>query len=409
MDKFLFRQELKKKRIEAAAIANPNPCTLRSSDLDAEIPMPQEVVQPETERCTTIDSPGNDNSSHESVELPTDEVDLCQNERCKAKLDSLHKECLSLREEIYNLRQELKNVKFDEISFQNNDEKVQLLTGLPSYAKLMVIFKAVCQFLKANSALSPFEQVILTLLRLRMNLPLHFLGQMYNISTATASRLFNHTIDVMSSTLTPALVFWPGREELRLSLPMSFRAAFSNCVCIIDCFEVFIEKPSDLRARAQTYSQYKHHNTMKYLIGITPQGVVSFISKGWGGRTSDKHITEHSGFLENLMPGDVVLADRGFLVQDSVNLYNAELKIPAFTRGKKQLDPLDIEATRGLAAVRIHVERVIGLVRQKYTILSGTVPINLCEAIDLTVTPLDKIVQLCCALTNVCASVVPLD
>ena len=42
-----------------------------------------------------------------------------------------------------------------------------------------------------------------------------------------------------------------------------------RCVVIIDCFEVFIDRPTNLLARAQTYSQYKHHNTVKYLIGIT--------------------------------------------------------------------------------------------------------------------------------------------
>ena len=48
--------------------------------------------------------------------------------------------------------------------------------------------------------------------------------------------------------------------------------------------------------------------------------------------------------------------------------------IPAFTRGKDQLDPVDVETTRGIANVRIHVERVIGTLRQKYTILQSTLP-----------------------------------
>ena len=55
-------------------------------------------------------------------------------------------------------------------------------------------------------------------------------------------------------------------------------------------------------------------------MGITPRGTISFISKGWGGRVTDKHITEHCGFLNYILPGDVVLADRGFDVQDIVNL-----------------------------------------------------------------------------------------
>ena len=134
------------------------------------------------------------------------------------------------------------------------------------------------------------------------------------------------------------------------------------------------------------------------------------MSKGWGGRTSDKYITENCSYLEKLSPGDVVLADRGFNVKDTVGLYNAQLKIPAFTKGKQQLHPLELESTRGLAAVRIHVERVIGLVRNKYTILQSTIPLSLCQAATQgQPTSLDKMVTVCCALCNVCPSVVPTE
>lgn len=89
------------------------------------------------------------------------------------------------------------------------------------------------------------------------------------------------------------------------SMPHQFVEAFGKRVAVIvDCFEVFTERPSNLKARAETFSNYKHSNTRKYLIGITPRGAISFISKGWGGRTSDKHVTENSGFLDKLLPGD---------------------------------------------------------------------------------------------------------
>ena len=118
-------------------------------------------------------------------------------------------------------------------------------------------------------------------------------------------------------------------------MPIDFRRHFHRCVCIINCFEVFYERPRDLMARAQTYSNYKSHNTVKFLIGITPQGSISYISHGWGGRTSDKFITENCGLLKRLLPGDQLLADRGFTVADSVGVYGAELVIPSFTKGKK--------------------------------------------------------------------------
>ena len=117
-----------------------------------------------------------------------------------------------------------------------------------------------------------------------------------------------------------------------ITMPFCFRPHYGlKVTSIIDCFELFIDKPSDLLAKSCTWSQYKHYNTAKYLIGITPQGTVSFTSNGWGGRVSDKHIVENSGYLKHLLPGDVVLVDRGSNVEDSVALQGATLDIPAFT------------------------------------------------------------------------------
>ena len=78
------------------------------------------------------------------------------------------------------------------------------------------------------------------------------------------------------------------------------------------------------------------------------------------GRTSDKHVTENCGFLDNLLPGDIVLADRGFDIDEMVGMMCAEVKIPTFTRGRSQMNARDIESTRELAHLRIHVERVTG-------------------------------------------------
>ena len=142
-------------------------------------------------------------------------------------------------------------------------------------------------------------------------------------------------------------------------MPQCFKFSFgTKTTVIIDCFEMFCVKPTNLLARAQTFSSYKYHNTVKVLIGITPQGCISFVSEAWGGRTSDKHLTENCGLLDKLLPGDLVMADRGFTIRDSVALKHPQLVIPAFTKGKEQLDPIDVEKTRGIAHVKTHVERV---------------------------------------------------
>ena len=141
------------------------------------------------------------------------------------------------------------------------------------------------------------------------------------------------------------------------TLPECFKPMYSHTTCIIDCSEIFIQQPTSLSARAETCSNYKHHNTVKFLIAISPTGAIIFISKCWGGRTSDKHITAHSGFLDKLMHGDVVLADRGFDITEPLALRDASLAIPPFTKEKSLIE---VETARVLSRVRIHVEHAIG-------------------------------------------------
>ena len=77
----------------------------------------------------------------------------------------------------------------------------------------------------------------------------------------------------MASQLKP-LVKWPDRELIQSTLPDCFKPIYSRTTCIIDCSEVFIQRPTSLTARAQTYSNYKSHNTVKFLIAISPTGAI---------------------------------------------------------------------------------------------------------------------------------------
>ena len=92
-----------------------------------------------------------------------------------------------------------------------------------------------------------------------------------------------------------------------------------------------------------------------------------------------------------------------------MGLFCPTIKIPAFTKGKKQLSGIEVEQTRRIANVRIHVERVIRNILKKYSILSATQPIDFVTVRNGDATTLDKIVTSFCALVNMCDSVVPFD
>jgi len=104
---------------------------------------------------------------------------------------------------------------------------------------------------------------------------------------------------------------------------------------------VFIEKPSSLTAQWQTWSEYKHHNTVKILIGVTPNGMVNFVSRLWGGRASDRHITQHDNFLPKLQPNITVTADKGFTIEDHLPT-SVGLNMPPRIPGPRQMTDTEV-------------------------------------------------------------------
>ena len=100
----------------------------------------------------------------------------------------------------------------------------------------------------------------------------------------------------------------------------------------------------------------EHHNTAKGLVGIAPNGMVTFVSYLYTGRISDTKITSDSGIYDLLEGGNSIMADRGFDLEGDLPR-GISLNIPPFLDGKPQLDVEGEIETRRIASVRVHVER----------------------------------------------------
>ncbi|WAR07259.1 LOW QUALITY PROTEIN: THAP2-like protein [Mya arenaria] len=90
--------------------------------------------------------------------------------------------------------------------------------------------------------------------------------------------------------------------------------------------------------------------------------------------------------------GDLVLADRGFLIADELAAHGASLPIPPFAKGKSQFSQREVECVRRLSKSRIYVERAIECVK-RFQILKNTLPISLIRHAD-------SILTICAAFTN---------
>ena len=156
---------------------------------------------------------------------------------------------------------------------------------------------------------------------------------LFDIDESKVTKKFHRWIDAIFQSLQ-LLGVWPDKEMLVAIMPSCFKPRYAKVVCIIDCTEVFIQRPTSLAPRGQTYSNCKNHNTIKFLVATTPTDTVSFNSKCWRGRVSDRHLTASSGLLRHLKYGDLVLADGGFDIVDDLAIVGALLAIPPFLLGE---------------------------------------------------------------------------
>ena len=104
------------------------------------------------------------------------------------------------------------------------------------------------------------------------------------------------------------------------------------------------------------------------------------MSNLYAGRVSDKKITKDCGILKLLEPGDQVMADRGFDLEDDLPA-GVKLNIPAFLEGKDQLSAEDEIVTQRIASVRVHVERAIARIKS-FRILKQVFPLKSIEQLD---------------------------
>ena len=182
--------------------------------------------------------------------------------------------------------------------------------------------------------LTTWEQMLMTLVRLKRKPSIVMLADLFDIAPGTASRIFITWILFLEKELS-FLLYFPTLAELSdIDCPKSLRQV-ENLRAIIDCTEFYIEKAFRISSQRATYSSYKSRNTFKLFISISPVPHINFVSNLYSGSMSDKELTKQCGFLELLNPDDVIMADKGFNVQDILALKHVRLLAPPImSKGK---------------------------------------------------------------------------
>ena len=217
-------------------------------EYDSDIVRVEEVICTENKESACM-------SGHEQAQGPCARTtDTCTNSAesmtdvSMRYIEALEQECFRRSTVVSCSRYSNKEWSVD--ALKSDDQKVKFYTGLPSFFILMSVFNLVSINSHSDKfVLSKFEEFMITLMKLRLSLFNQDLGYRFEIHQSTISRIFHRWIDAMFIRLK-TLIKWPNREELQKSMPMDFRLNFKKCVVIIDCFEIFCERPYPLKAKS---------------------------------------------------------------------------------------------------------------------------------------------------------------
>ena len=322
-----------------------------------------------------------------------------------------------LKVENKKLKQQLEEAKqapFRLECIATSDSLISLYTGFSSYEILLSFFKFLgpavnnLQYwgtkpktrVRRQMKLNPLNQLFMTLVKLRLDLNTRDLAVRFQISKSTISRYFITWVCFLYHKLKE-IPWFPSKEQVAGTLPYAFRERYPTTIAIINASEIFVETPSDLMLQSTAWSNYKHHNTFKFLVACTPNGAISFISSLYLGSVSDPMLTRECGFIKKLdnMSGVAVMADRGFTIKETLSKIGVDLNLPPFMEGRGQLPVDEMQCGRSIAALRIHVERAIGRIKQ-HKILTGVFPLKMARIAN-------QIVTICAYLSNFHPALVP--
>lgn len=290
---------------------------------------------------------------------------------------------------------------------KDNDEQLCFYTGIHSNEHFQAVFDEIKDNAEEQTSrrklryttnqggrprsLSVINEFFMVLMRLRLGLLIEDLAFRFCLSKSQCSDIVNRWIDYLSVQLA-VLVQWPSMEIIKANMPKLFKEKFPDTRIIVDCTEIYTEVPSSLQLKSLMYSDYKSHMTYKALVGISPNGVVTFVSDLWCGSISDKQITKECGLLELLTAGDAIMVDKGFTISDLTTPKAVKLIIPPFKKANKQFSKKDVLLTKDIAMCRIHVERQMERIKN-FRILQGNIPISMAPRVS-------KVFKICTYLTN---------
>ncbi|XP_047021860.1 uncharacterized protein LOC124631486 [Helicoverpa zea] len=240
----------------------------------------------------------------------------------------------------------------------------------------------------------PVNHILMCLKKIRLNNTFRELADDFSMDPTHSSKIFLRSIPLIASIMRPFLVKLD-KHLTKINLPKALRHKYHSLNCIIGCLEIEVLMPSRALSQSLPWSEHKKSKTIKYLVSCTPNGLVNYISPGYGGRITDTCLVESCDFIKCLQPGMCIMADRGFKqVEPYLRQQGVQLVQPPSVTTASKLSKNEARETKKNASLRIHVERVLRLLRE-FDMLKPHACVD-----NSLIKVLDDVITIACALIN---------
>jgi hypothetical protein len=231
-----------------------------------------------------------------------------------------------------------------EYNLRTVENQSKLYLGIPKDTYFLV-------HLLTNSVAVAYEHVLLSLKKIRLNDTNAALATDFCMPESHVHTIFNESVPKLAKYFK-RLIFWPPATHIEEMLPAPFKCKYRKLQSILDYLEI------EIQTLGLTWFNTKHGNTVKYLVSATPHGFINFVSRSYGGRTSDKAVLEGSGYLDCLPHNCQIMVDRRFKqISQILALKNCDaVTTPAVSQCAKEV--------REMADLRVHVEKAIRRLRE---------------------------------------------
>lgn len=287
----------------------------------------------------------------------------------------------------------------------DNDRILRKYTGMDSYSIFLAVhkymtntcgcsndfYKDIGNPSKVFTSISTENQMLLCLYKLRMDPPEHKIAQEMGVSIGLVSTIFKFWVRLMFRKFKIINTNAP-LQQLRKIMPLEVKQVYPNLREIYDATEIQTQKPTDPLAQKQLWSNYKHSHTVKIQVGCDASGTITSLSDTYGGSISDKDLFVKSKVTGHLEPGEAIMVDKGYLIQDELQGTGVQLLRPPYLKAGTQFEEHDLTHGRTIARHRGVIENVNSRIKC-FKILSHKLPVN--------VLPLaNEIVFICSFLTT---------